>query len=313
MDNTEFMENGPASRTRSTLEKKLFQGNPKAKEDILDGNKLSTDNFNDITDSENEFKTPKVHRKKRSNKGRTPSGNLLSNSVKDIRDFFSQESGDEAKSPINREKQSKRLVERQRTRVNTQIVNPGQPCGTDTDDETSQACNVNILNVPQHLQYQGQGANWDTKDTDEIPKNKTNEMEMEQVLTAIRQQKMIANPFRDDSFEKVIIALQKRDAIVENTKEDTKRSDEQTINTTKDGINTTESKQDELDADDMATMNVKLVMEMFREIKEEIQKDKVPHGAERMQIIEEVQEYNMKQVRHLHEELKREKRRNLTQ
>ena len=50
---------------------------------------------------------------------------------------------------------------------------------------------------------------------------------------------------------------------------------------------------------------------MFREIKTELQRDRITGGENRIQLLEDVQDYNVKKISVISQELKQERRRNI--
>ena len=254
----------------------------------------------DPTDSEIEFKTPKAQRKRKKIKGRYPSGNFLSNTVEDIRNFFTQDSGDETRSPPNRKSQPSNklttIAGASDHPTNSQLkhsraqVNQAEQSSPAQSSPVAHSHNTNM-----------QGVNDYGEDQLVSPQHS-----LSQVLNAIKKQTVQSQQKHESvgkCFQEVMTALQKRDAIIKEVQE----KETPNISTSNTVEATPEIQSQAMDIDQAAGMNVKLVLEMFRDLKAEIQKDRITAGSERVKILEEVQQFNVMKVQDINEELEERK------
>ena len=326
------MEYGPASRTRSAYGHKPSQLDSPLPNEIEVSRKHSLED-------ENAFKTPRQQAKKKKGKGRTPSGNPLSSSVEDIRNFFSQEGEYDNEEKSAAGKCMLKVVSNNRRSLNLlnsqgELENGAQGCDTPEWSRSQSQCDLRIAApVINRLESRKQtnknlstsietsivgcvndnGASCNLSEKfRRIGDQKDNYQSEMNVLEKLKQQsvkcqkgfqsiKRKVHEQRQDTREVQRLMQQKEQETNVNSAElsDSNRKEIHDL-ASNTSINMV---PDDTDLPNPGTMNMSIVMDIFRDLKKQITTSTIINGQNRLETIEEVQEFTTDEIERISEEL----------
>ena len=274
------MEDGPAKRTRSVTS-------------VDKGSTYShyLENFSD-SDSDH-FKTPvntPTRNKHKSNKGRTPSGQILTGSVKDIWNFFLQQ------SEINGDYGSEVSQENLEQNSHCRVVN----CDNTLLCEASGAINRMCINTELGANHDESTQVLSVNAIDALSSSNhlsnCNPSIMEEIGISVKSKKYVR---LQDQRKQELKYRQARDAKTQKARSKQEKEKSEEILGQDDTQNSDHTKE----VKSANSMDVKLVYEMFKELKSEISSNKIPDGDDRITNVEQRQDKIIDMIYDIKEEL----------
>ena len=307
------MEDGPATRTR---------GAKKVESEL---SAILFNNSNPNSDSES-FKTPSntpTRSAKRKKVSRTPSGQALSSSVEDIRNFFSQESSSLFSSDrriVNTNAQpicqGQELVKGANANFHFESLKRDKINTVALNDETSLLSSAAINNSRQQARSKAFSANCSVTLPSAVnhtlsPNNRINHcnsLTSPESKSVYQQDQTKMQEIKEAHME-MEKHIKEREArkLAFHQQAIQKESDKQ-ARLEKEKVLSASSDQDCMEP--KSAMDVKLVIAMFQELKSEIANKTILDGATRMNDLEQRQDANINATLDLQEELLRYKRKN---
>ena len=306
------MENGPARRTRSTTQVTEVSESPSL-----------TNQVQDLRETEENFKTPAKPKKQKvvAKKSRTPSGQPLSSSVKDIRNFFQYD-----ESPERRKREQSPSPNRVNVK-RSQSVQIEQLCEALDRESIGITCesnrdNQNISGARSKTNIEGdqtqKGISTEVRSKETISVNRKDNINSDQTsqkMSIMEKSRIGVNAFVN---YKQLVRDQK------DAEEERKQYGIKSQNLARPEQNKSaeqeEKQQQQLEeqlkeactegASNPKTMDIQLVLQMFREIKQEMKGSRIENGKERLENVEQWQQYKSDKVQELEIGLSQEKAKN---
>ena len=304
------MEDGPARRTRSvtSIEKRDFD------------QPFNSSMHANTSDDYEVFKTPintPLKQKRRKDKVRTPSGNELSGSVEDIRNFFSK-SQSEANSPLKSLRPNYALFKA--TNSQSDSIKPVSPCALRSNRQTADRPNTiqpaQLNTVQSTEKFIAKTTDCTTIDTDKVsnePIQIFNSIETENDsdvrinkhhrMSQTPDNTMASNNIEHNEELKDFFctkAISLNELAIQREKEVNYRYKREQLSSKQNECAT--AAEDPLDLQQVATevstdsdttmeaIDVKVVYQMFREIKQEMTKTNIVNGEQRLSAVEKRQD-----------------------